>query len=61
MNDNGYTSNVRLDVAGFTLALCFLLCLQQADKAIAEGKLAAAKPALAEAEAALQVRSETEH
>lgn len=40
----------------FTHALCCLSCLQQADKAIAEEKLAAAKPALAEAEAALQVR-----
>ena len=40
----------------FTHALCCLSCLQLADKAIAEEKLAAAKPALAEAEAALQVR-----
>lgn len=34
-------------------------CLQQADKAIAEEKLATAKPALEEAEAALQVGCES--
>ena len=34
-------------------------CLLQADKAIAEEKLATAKPALEEAEAALQVGSKS--